>query len=114
MTGKEAMIELGRSIRNQAIDALVQMGIQYVKNAIIAKTTTAATTAAQTAAIGTVTAANIAGTAASTTAAVSGAGAIAAAAAPAAALTSVASFGTAAVVGTCWARKARASPYISK
>lgn len=99
MTGKEAMIELGRSIRNQAIDALVQMGIQYVKNAIIAKTTTAATTAAQTAAIGTVTAANIAGTAASTTAAVSGAGAIAAAAAPAAALTSVASFGTAAVVG---------------
>lgn len=99
MTSKEAMIELGRSIRNQAIDALVQMGIQYVKNAIIAKTTTAATTAAQTAAIGTVTAANIAGTAASTTAAVSGAGAIAAAAAPAAALTSVASFGTAAVVG---------------
>lgn len=99
MTGKEAMIALGRTIRDQAIDTLVQMGIQYVKNAIIAKTTTAATTAAQVAATGTVTAANIAGTTASTSAAVAGAGAIAAAAAPAAALTSVASFGTAAVVG---------------
>lgn len=99
MTAREAMASLASTIQQEAINALVGMGIQYVKNAIIAKTTTAATTAAQTAAVGTVTAANIAGTAASTSAAVAGAGAITAAAAPAAALTSVASFGTAAVVG---------------
>lgn len=99
MTAREAMASLASTIQQEAINALVGMGIQYVKNAIIAKTTTAATTAAQTAAVGTVTAANVAGTAASTSAAVAGAGAITAAAAPAAALTSVASFGTAAVVG---------------
>ncbi len=75
MTGKEAMIALGRTIRDQAIQALVEMGIQYVKNLIISKTVGAATT----------------------TLAATQAGIVATAWAPAAALSSLATLGTNAV-----------------
>jgi hypothetical protein len=75
MTGKEAMIALGRSIRDQAIGALVEMGIQYVKNLIIGQTASAAAVA---------------------TAAATGTG-IAAAYAPAAAMASLATLGANAV-----------------
>lgn len=75
MTGKEAMIALGRTIRDQAIQALVEMGIQYVKNLIISKTVGTATT----------------------TLAATQAGIVATAWAPAAALSSLATLGTNAV-----------------
>ena len=71
MTGKDAMIALGRTIRDQAIGALVEMGIQYVKNLIIGQT---------------------ASTAAVATAMATGAG-IATAYAPAAAMASLATLG---------------------
>lgn len=99
MTAQDAMKSLASTILNQAVGALVEIGVQELKNAIINKTTTAAKVATQEAAIAAVTGAEIAGTAASTTAATTSAATIATAAAPAAALTSVASFGTAAVIG---------------
>lgn len=99
MTAQDAMKSLASTILSQAVGALVEVGVQELKNAIINKTTTAAKVATQTAAIATVTGAEIAGTAASTAAATTSAATIATAAAPAAALTSVASFGSAAVIG---------------
>lgn len=75
MTGKDAMIALGRTIRDQAIQALVEMGIQYVKNLIIGQTASAAAVA---------------------TAAATGAG-IATAYAPAAAMASLATLGANAI-----------------
>ncbi|MCO6540628.1 MAG: hypothetical protein J6569_10955, partial [Gilliamella sp.] len=47
MTATQAMQNFANIILNEAIGSLVQMGMQYVKNAIVAKTTSAATTAAQ-------------------------------------------------------------------
>lgn len=47
MTATQAMQNFANVILNEAIGSLVQMGMQYVKNAIVAKTTSAATTAAQ-------------------------------------------------------------------
>jgi hypothetical protein len=38
MSAKDAMIQLGNTILSEAVGALVQMGIQYVKNAIIEQT----------------------------------------------------------------------------
>ncbi|OCG30309.1 hypothetical protein A9G33_08060 [Gilliamella sp. Choc3-5] len=47
MTATQAMQNFANVILNEAIGSLVQMGMQYVKNAIVAKTTSASTTAAQ-------------------------------------------------------------------
>ena len=47
MTATQAMQNFANVILNEAIGSLVQMGLQYVKNAIVAKTTSAATTATQ-------------------------------------------------------------------
>lgn len=47
MTATQAMQNFANVILNEAIGSLVQMGMQYVKNAIVAKTTSAATTATQ-------------------------------------------------------------------
>lgn len=72
MSAKEALAAFAQTIMNQAIGALVQMGLQYIKNQIIEKSAIAATTA---------------------TAAGAGA-AMASAYAPAAAMASLASFGS--------------------
>lgn len=77
MTATQAMQNFANVILNEAIGSLVQMGMQYVKNAIVAKTTSAATTATQ------------------TTEAI----ALAAAYKPAAMLASIASYGAAATTG---------------
>lgn len=49
MNATQAMQKFANVVLNEAIGSLVQMGMQYVKNAIVAKTTSAATTATQTA-----------------------------------------------------------------
>ncbi|MDX7999344.1 tape measure protein [Xenorhabdus sp. Reich] len=76
-SANEAMRNLALTITNEAVSALVQMGIQQIKNMVIGK---------------------VANTAAATSAAVTGAS-ITASMAPAAAATSVATMGTAATVG---------------
>lgn len=75
--GEEAIQALASSILNEAVGALVEMGVQYVKNAVMGQAAAATATA---------------------TAAASGA-AMAASYAPAAAAASIASFGTAATTG---------------
>ena len=47
MTATQAMQNFANVILNEAIGSLVQMGMQYVKNAIVAHSASAATTAAQ-------------------------------------------------------------------
>lgn len=47
MTATQAMQNFANIILNEAIGSLVQMGMQYVKNAIVSKATAAATTATQ-------------------------------------------------------------------
>ena len=47
MTATQAMQNFANVILNEAIGSLVQMGMQYVKNAIVAQSTSAATTATQ-------------------------------------------------------------------
>ncbi|MCX8639932.1 hypothetical protein J3U37_07435 [Gilliamella sp. B3172] len=49
MNATQAMQKFANVVLNEAIGSLVQMGMQYVKNAIVAKTISAATTATQTA-----------------------------------------------------------------
>ena len=78
MTATQAMQNFANIILNEAIGSLVQMGMQYVKNAIVAKSTSAATTATQ----------------------ITEAAALAAAYQPAAMLASIATMGSAATVGS--------------
>lgn len=78
MTATQAMQNFANVILNEAIGSLVQMGLQYVKNAIVAKTTSAATTATQ----------------------VAEAAALTAAYTPAAIQASIATQGAAATIGT--------------
>ena len=47
MTATQAMQNFANVILNEAIGSLVQMGMQYVKNSIVAQSTSAATTATQ-------------------------------------------------------------------
>ncbi len=88
----DALRSIGMTVLNSVISSFVQMGIDWVKSAIMGQTATttavAASTAAQTAGLATT-------TAASTTAAV----ATASAWTPAAILSSVASFGGAVAIG---------------
>ena len=77
MTATQAMQNFANVILNEAIGSLVQMGMQYVKNAIVAQSASAATTAAQ----------------------ITEAAALAAAYEPAAMLASIATQGAAADIG---------------
>lgn len=77
MTATQAMQNFANVILNEAIGSLVQMGMQYVKNAIVAQSTSAATTATQ----------------------ITSAEALAIAYQPAAMLASIATQGTAATIG---------------
>ena len=78
MTATQAMQNFANVILNEAIGSLVQMGMQYVKNAIVGKATSAATTAVQ----------------------ITEAAALAAAYQPAAMYASIATQGAAATVGS--------------
>lgn len=78
MTATQAMQNFANVILNEAIGSLVQMGMQYVKNAIVGKATSAATTATQ----------------------ITEAAALATAYQPAAMLASIATMGSAATVGS--------------
>lgn len=77
MTATQAMQNFANVILNEAIGSLVQIGMQYVKNAIVAQSTSAATTATQ----------------------ITSAEALAIAYQPAAMLASIATQGTAATIG---------------
>ena len=92
MSVEDAMRSLGSTVLNSVVDTFVQMGIDWVKSAVMGETAqvaaTATTTAAQTAGLATTTAASTAA-AATTTAAWT----------PAAIVASIGSFGGAAAIG---------------
>ena len=92
MSAEDAMRSIGNTVLNSLINTFVQMGVEWVKSAIMGGATQegviAAVTATQTAAVGTQTAVSVAA-----------AGTTAAAWTPAAILSSIASMGTAAAIG---------------
>ncbi|HFN3682346.1 TPA: tape measure protein [Enterobacter hormaechei] len=92
MDAEEAAKSLGRTVLNSLVNTFVQMGVEWVKSAIMGQTATTAAVAAST----TAQAAGIATTTATSTAA---AAATMAAWTPAAIMSSVASFGGAVAIG---------------
>ncbi|WP_371320474.1 tail protein (tape measure) [Enterobacter soli] len=92
MSASDAMRSIGNTVLNSLINSFVQMGIEWVKSAIMGQ-------AAQTAAIGTVTAVQTAAVATQTATSTAAAATTAAAWTPAAILSSIASMGTAAAIG---------------
>ncbi|SAH94291.1 tape measure protein [Enterobacter hormaechei] len=92
MDAEEAAKSLGRTVLNSLVNTFVQMGVEWVKSAIMGQTATTAAVASSTAAQ----AAGIATTTATSTAA---AAATTAAWTPAAIMSSVASFGGAVAIG---------------
>ncbi|HED2375459.1 TPA: tape measure protein [Citrobacter freundii] len=92
MSASDAMRSIGMTVLNSVINSFVQMGIEWVKSAIMGQ-------AAQTAAIGTVTAVQTAAVATQTATSTAAAATTAAAWTPAAILSSIASMGTAAAIG---------------
>ncbi|PJD88172.1 phage tail tape measure protein [Enterobacter hormaechei] len=92
MSASDAMRSIGMTVLNSVVNSFVQMGIEWVKSAIMGQTATtaavAASTTAQAAGIATTTAASTAAAAATT-----------AAWTPAAIMSSVASFGGAVAIG---------------
>lgn len=92
MSAEEAMRSIGNTVLNSLINSFVQMGVEWVKSAIMGQ-------AAQTAAIGTVTAVQTAAVATQTATSTAAAATTAAAWTPAAILSSIASMGTAAAIG---------------
>ncbi|HCT8909896.1 TPA: tape measure protein [Enterobacter hormaechei] len=92
MSASDAMRSIGMTVLNSVVNSFVQMGIEWVKSAIIGQTATTAAVAAST----TAQAAGIATTTATSTAA---AAATTAAWTPAAIMSSVASFGGAVAIG---------------
>lgn len=92
MTASDAMRSLGSTVLNSLVNTFVQMGVEWVKSAVMGSTTQqaaiAATTSAQVAGIGVQSAASTTAAAAST-----------AAWTPAAIMSSVASFGGAVAIG---------------
>ncbi|WP_101739647.1 tape measure protein [Klebsiella aerogenes] len=92
MSASDAMRSIGMTVLNSVINSFVQMGVEWVKSAIMGQTATAAAVAAST----TAQAAGIATTTATSTAA---AAATTAAWTPAAIMSSVASFGGAVAIG---------------
>ncbi|MHA1095718.1 tail protein (tape measure) [Enterobacter ludwigii] len=92
MTAQEAMQSLASNALNSLINGFVQMGVEWVKSAIMGQTAQIAATAATTSAA-------VAGTATTTAASVSSAAATTAAWTPAAIVASIGSFGGAAAIG---------------
>lgn len=92
MSVSDAMRNIGMTVLNSVINTFVQMGIEWVKSAIMGQ-------AAQTAAIGTITAVQTGATGVQTANSVAAAGVVASAWTPAAILSSIASMGTAAAIG---------------
>lgn len=92
MSANEAMRSLGSTVLNSLVNTFVQMGVEWVKSAVMGA-------AAQNAAVATTTATQIGGIAATTAASTTAAGATLAAWLPAALVASIGSFGAAAVVG---------------
>ncbi|HDS6879860.1 tape measure protein [Citrobacter sp. Cf224] len=92
MSASDAMRSIGMTVLNSVINSFVQMGIEWVKSAIMGQ-------AAQTAAIGTVTAVQTAAVATQTATSTAAAATTATAWTPAAILSSIASMGTAAAIG---------------
>lgn len=92
MSVSDAMRNIGMTVLNSVINTFVQMGIDWVKSAIMGE-------AAQTAAIGTVTAVQTAAVGTQTAVSTAAAATTAAAWTPAAILSSIASMGTAAAIG---------------
>lgn len=92
MSVSDAMRNIGMTVLNSVINTFVQMGIEWVKSAIMGQ-------AAQTAAIGTVTAVQTAAVGTQTALSTAAAATTAAAWTPAAILSSIASMGTAAAIG---------------
>lgn len=92
MSAQEAMQSLASNALNSLINGFVQMGVEWVKSAIMGQTAQIAATAATTSAA-------VAGTATTTAASVSSAAATTAAWTPAAIVASIGSFGGAAAIG---------------
>jgi len=92
MSAQEAMSSLASNALNTLINSFVQMGVEWVKSAVMGAT-------AQTTAIATTTAASVAGTATTTAASTTAAAATTAAWTPAAIVASIGSFGGAAAIG---------------
>lgn len=92
MSASDAMRSIGMTVLNSVINSFVQMGVEWVKSAIMGQTATTAAVAAST----TAQAAGIATTTATSTAA---AAATTAAWTPAAIMSSIASFGGAVAIG---------------
>lgn len=92
MSASDALRSVGNTVLNSLINTFVQMGVEWVKSAIMGQ-------AAQTAAIGTVTAVQTAAVATQTATSTAAAATTAAAWTPAAILSSIASMGTAAAIG---------------
>ena len=99
MSLTDAMKNFASTILNQAVGALVDIGMQTIKNKLIEEAAIESIKVEKIGAVAAETSAVIAGTAATTTATVAAAGTTAVAAAPAAALTSTFSFGGAALAG---------------
>jgi len=92
MSASEAMRSLGSTVLNSLVNTFVQMGVEWVKSAVMG-------TAAQQAGIAATTAASVAGTATSTAASTAAAATTTAAWTPAAIVASIGSFGGAAAIG---------------
>lgn len=92
MSAEEAARSLGSTVLNSLVNAFVQMGVDWVKSAVMGST-------AQTSAIAATTAAQVAGTATTTAASTAAAAATTTAWTPAAIVASIGSFGGAAAIG---------------
>ncbi|HAV1618628.1 TPA: tape measure protein [Enterobacter hormaechei subsp. steigerwaltii] len=92
MDAEEAAKSLGRTVLNSLVNTFVQMGVEWVKSAIMGQTATTAAVAASTTA-------QVAGIATTTATSTAAAAATTAAWTPAAIMSSVASFGGAVAIG---------------
>lgn len=92
MSASDAMRSIGMTVLNSVVNSFVQMGIEWVKSAIMGQTATTAAVAASTTA-------QAAGIATTTTTSTAAAAATTAAWTPAAIMSSIASFGGAVAIG---------------
>ncbi|MEL9055062.1 tail protein (tape measure) [Escherichia coli] len=92
MSASDALRSIGNTVLNSVINTFVQMGVEWVKSAILGSTT-------QQAAIAATTTAQVAGLATTTTASTAAAATTTAAWTPAAIVASIGSFGGAAAIG---------------
>jgi len=99
MTAQQAMSDLANTILNEAVGALVDIGVRTVKNMILDQAATQAMQATKLAAIATTTTAQVTATGTMAAASTAAAGTVTAAAAPAAGLMSIATLGKAALIG---------------